>query len=551
MNPDGIAYLDMGEAYLEGDWPAAINGYWSPLYAWLLAVGMRIFDPPMALVFPTVHLVNLAIYLVALGCFGFFWGQLTRYHRWRSKEQGDLCLPRWMWLSLGYVLFVWSSLGLIEIWSVTPDMILSAWIYLAAGLILCIRVHRATWRTWGMLGAVLGLGYLSKAIMFPLSVVFLAAAWLSAGNRRRAMPLVLMSSVCFIVLASPFAVALSLAKGRPTFGDSGKLNYARYVNGLPDAHWQGEIANSGTPVHPTRRILQAPAVYEFATPVLGTYPPWYDPSYWYEGVILRFDLVAQISVLAESVLFYYELFFLQQGSLIVGMLTLYLMSRRRAFRFGEILRWWSLLLPVLIALAMYAVVYVEARYLGPFVVLLWADLLANVRIHNSPRSARLAAILSVVILLLMLANIAALNFEGLRAFAGWGRPSRSAISQPKPPAWPGEVAQALHELGIAPGDKVAIIGYGFDSFWAKLARVQIVAEMPGTEASLFWFGDASTRAEALRAFASAGAEAIVAESVPPAVSVVGWERVGQSGYHILLLGEQVDATTGAIARVPR
>ena len=29
VSPDGISYLDMGEAYLRGDWAMAVNGYWS------------------------------------------------------------------------------------------------------------------------------------------------------------------------------------------------------------------------------------------------------------------------------------------------------------------------------------------------------------------------------------------------------------------------------------------------------------------------------------------------------------------------------------------
>jgi len=32
MNPDGISYLDMGEALVRRDWQSAINAYWSPLF---------------------------------------------------------------------------------------------------------------------------------------------------------------------------------------------------------------------------------------------------------------------------------------------------------------------------------------------------------------------------------------------------------------------------------------------------------------------------------------------------------------------------------------
>jgi hypothetical protein len=38
MNADGIAYLDIGDAYLRGDWANAINPVWSPLYSWILGL---------------------------------------------------------------------------------------------------------------------------------------------------------------------------------------------------------------------------------------------------------------------------------------------------------------------------------------------------------------------------------------------------------------------------------------------------------------------------------------------------------------------------------
>src|SRR3954447_12337274 len=69
MNPDGIAYLDMGDAYVRGDWATAIRSHWSPLYAWLLGVWLRLVRPDAAAEFPLVHLVNLLIFVVAAAAF--------------------------------------------------------------------------------------------------------------------------------------------------------------------------------------------------------------------------------------------------------------------------------------------------------------------------------------------------------------------------------------------------------------------------------------------------------------------------------------------------
>src|SRR5438046_1802855 len=45
FDPEGISYLDMADAYRRGDWRVALVGNWSPLYSWLLALMMVVFDP--------------------------------------------------------------------------------------------------------------------------------------------------------------------------------------------------------------------------------------------------------------------------------------------------------------------------------------------------------------------------------------------------------------------------------------------------------------------------------------------------------------------------
>ncbi|NDJ14500.1 MAG: hypothetical protein EBY17_25445 [Acidobacteriia bacterium] len=45
MDPDGTAYADIARAWLCGDWGLALNGYWSPLYSWLLALIYGVVQP--------------------------------------------------------------------------------------------------------------------------------------------------------------------------------------------------------------------------------------------------------------------------------------------------------------------------------------------------------------------------------------------------------------------------------------------------------------------------------------------------------------------------
>jgi hypothetical protein len=97
----------------------------------------------------------------------------------------------------------------------------------------------------------------------------------------------------------------------------------------------------------------------------------------------------------------------------------------------------------------------------------------------------------------------------------------------------------LTELGVKPGDTVGVIGYAYDSFWARLARVKIVAEMFEAEAiDDLWQADESLRERVLQAFADAGVRAVVAEYVPQDVRLDGWHRVQNSNYYIYVLGEE-------------
>src|SRR5271170_6509852 len=69
MDPDGICYLDLGDAFFHRKWFDAVNGYWSPLYSWLLGSAMFLTKPSRQWEFPIVHVVNFIIYLAALAGF--------------------------------------------------------------------------------------------------------------------------------------------------------------------------------------------------------------------------------------------------------------------------------------------------------------------------------------------------------------------------------------------------------------------------------------------------------------------------------------------------
>jgi hypothetical protein len=522
-----MSYLDISAAFLDHGWRMLVNSQWSPLYPFLLSLALRALRPAPYWEFPAVHLMDFLIYAGALLCFHFFLAQLARYHRLRAQAlalTGDIHLPPASWILLGYSLFLWSSSVLImRLPAGAADMCVAGFVYLAAGLLLRIRMGLAGWGTFGLLGVVLAFGYFSKAAMFPMAFVFLGAAAFSSGSPRAAAPCVLLAASLFLSISAPFLAALSRAEGHPTFGEAGKFAYAWMVNGVPFVHWQGEPAGSGTPLHPTRKISASPPIYEFASPIQATYPPWVGQPYWLAGLVVRIDRDHQSRALLGNAKVYFNLF-LRQGALLACFLTLCLFSGRGRMLLRDIAAEWPLLIPALAALTMYAVVYVEWRYVGAYLVLLWLGAFSGLRLPGSPNNRRLLSCFTVAIASLIGAEIAGL------AFYDW---SANARTQQSHPHW--QVAQALHAMGVAPGDRVALIGLGRDAFWARLARVRIVSELPRESAEEFWAASDEVRSRALRAFASTGAKALVAENIPHYASTAGWRRLANSSCYARFL----------------
>src|SRR2546428_12912647 len=102
-----------------------------------------------------------------------------------------------------------------------------------------------------------------------------------------------------------------------------------------------------------------------------------------------------------------------------------------------------------------------------------------------------------------------------------------------------QIANGINSIKIQPGQPVGTII--FDSFrlaiehWARLAHVQIIAEIPNTASNTFATEDESRRRQVIEAFAKTGATAIVAERVPRNVTLPGWEQIGDTDYYVLKL----------------
>ena len=517
VSPDSISYIEIAWATARSGLHQVVNAYWSPLYPFLLSLVFRYLHPQVQWEFTAAHLLNFAVYVASLASFEMFLKELIlqRQTARESPEKSLAVPPRAVWI-WGYVFFLWASyFWLGPVW-VTPDLCVAVLVYLATTLLFRIWRDRGDWLVFAGLGVLLGLGYLAKGAMFPLSFVFLFSAfWLSrmAGACFRAAAFrVLLAAAVYAGFALPLILSLSAMKGRPTFGDAGRINYAEFVNrATRSVHWQGGPPGTGTPLHPTRKIFSDPAAYEFISPVQGSYPPWYDPSYWYDGARPHFSIRAQSGALFRASNMYLKIFS-KSGALWVVLLAVWV-ARRKALTWGKFAsRAGLVVLPSVAALVMYSLVLVEFRYVAPFALMLMLWMLARMRI-----------VMGADPQLLRRFHLAVKLATALTVAWAVGRDLYAAIRNR--PYEPWVVAQQLHAMGIPPGTDVGYIGTGLDAYWAHLAGVRIIVEIPDIEQARFVAADAARRQQVLALFSSVGARAVVTRNADAANPTDGWRQI--------------------------
>lgn len=516
LEDDSTSYLELADAFAKADWRSGVNAHWSPLFPLWISLFLRVLRPAPGWEIPVVHLAHFGAWLIALAAFDYLL---------RTMIAGDFRSHAACLLGFGYAMLLWLKTsgfigGLVE---PNPDLFVLAACLVAAALLVRIRSGTAGWTTFAGLGAVLGLGYLAKTILFPLAFVFLAGALVAMRGQPQAVKRFVLAALVFVAIALPWIAALSSSKGRLTFGDAGKLNYAWYVNGVPkEIHWQGLPPGNGIPQHPTRRLLEGLPLFEFATPFRATYAPWYDPSYWYEGLEIRFHPRDQLRVLLHNLRQYWHWFLNEQAVLVLCVLALALAAPNWRVAARGVASQWVLILPAVAGYGLYALVLVHERYSGPFFVLFWLGLFCAL----GPLSAVTRLVAAALVIVVALRTGEAAAYQLLRR--------TPAVN------WNWQVAEDLHRLGLRPGDPIATIGINMAPGWARLARLRIIAEiptqiLPGEPRDYRSAGERQQR-RMVDAFASTGARIIVSGELPFDSPIPGWQSLGHTRLYTFTLG---------------
>jgi hypothetical protein len=464
VNPDGVAYFDVADTWLQRGWFAAIHTHRSPIFPILLASANRILHLSPYYESTVAHGVAFAMYCVAFLALEFLLTQL-----------GNSIL---VWLA--YVLFLWACNFATETGPavLTPDLLVAAAVFLAAALLVRIANGTRDWTSYAALGVTLGLGYLSKEAMLPIGAFLLIAAAIAGG--RRALPRAAFAAALFAAIACFYVVPLSMKLGRFSAGETSRYN------------WIIWIGSTGRAVHPKPILFRAPSIEGYqdaASP--GSYAVADDWRYWLEGKRPSFDLRAVLLNVRHGIGAYSEIFRspLQFALLVVFLSLLFLSSNRR----GVLRRYWFLTLPSIATLAMFAVVLVLPRYVAPSIVVLWLGLFAGLEGEVRQAATRMIAAAAVAVVLLL-----ATSRETL---------SELQVLMQRPVHQDWLVAERLRQAGIRPGDHVVVLDDAVNCYWARLADVRVAGH--GLVAHEFRAATAARQEAAEEALQRLGIRAIV------------------------------------------
>ena len=514
MNPDGMSYVDIASNAVRGGPGQLINGYWSPGYPAVLAVFLTVFRPSLEGAYPVVHFANFCIFGLVMLSFAFFLKQWVA--SWDAK--GD---PRdadaWL-VPFGFSVFLWHTMELIGMAAVVPDLCVAGVVFLAAGILCRVSISRGGLANYAALGAILGLGYYFKSAMFPIGLLGLAVFWIMPPTRLVRRRYIAFAALSFLIVTAPLAVALSFQSGKPTIGETGRLNYVWFVNRFHLHTGWTEAGEHGTPLHPPRKLMQKPELLEFAEPVSGTFPLWYDPGYWYAGVKAEFDWRQQWAVITDNAQAYLQLLRFMNALLAGAFLLAVLVLRDRKFAKPE-RRWaWQLAWPLSV-ISVYWLVFIDPRYVAPFCVVFWLAVYGILmsRVAATPRKVIVAAVIAIMLIpsMVVAGTIARFKF----ADASEGEPQQQAAAD-------------LQAMGLRKGDRVAIVGEGFEAYYAQIAGLKIVAQLPGEEE--FRSLDPSALESVTAHLRALRVTALIAKERPLHAAPADWRAVaGSSGYSVL------------------
>ena len=555
IDGDAVSYMDIADLIRSHDWAGVVNAYWHPLYPAALAVGQILIHPTRFAELNAYYMVNFGIFLLEMLAVVAFTDALTALRDARasasdSRNTGFL-LDRYALRYLGLALLVIASQRELTIGKVRPDALLQA--LLLFGIAALLR-HLATAKLHyaAFMGLALGLAYLTKsfALIFTLFAILTMMVFRWLWLRHAPVRIVAAGAVallCFGLVAGPYVAALSRQKGRLDLGDSGSLNYAWFIDGTDRAHLQnGHPEQCGTAEvhlrHPEKVLMTSPLVLSYKQIPYGTYPDWFDASYWNDQIKPHFNARGEAHAVTFNIKITFRYLLNHPETLVLFAVFLLLGARPDLCRRLTGNGFW--IVPLLLGIAIWAIyglVIVEERYVTAGFLLIALTLFASLRPLSSSRSTQLASTASVIALLAALFA----SGESLRIVLDMRRyisAAGYARGWYDPDTF--NAAQGLKDIGLSSGDGIACVGTRAcltDYYWARLAGVRILTEIYQPDPPLYVSLTALPNLnQAIEAARQNGAKVLVGYFDPGTMTgttplTAGWRRLGSSSFYALFL----------------
>jgi hypothetical protein len=559
MDGDAMAYMDIADLMRSQHWAGVVNAYWHPLYPALLAVAQRVFHTTRMNEVHAYYVLNCVIFLASVGAMLVFVSALDKLRKrmWPSADQnagaGPLLGVNALRL-LGVALLVIAAQRELSVGKIRPDALLQA-LMLAAFAMLLQALATESLIFAPLMGLFFGLAYLTKSFAFLIALLTIALmvvfqGWLQRRRPARVAVAGGLALLVFAAVAGPYIAALSKQKHRFDFGDSGALNYAWYVSGTDKMHiepWMTKSFGSASVklVHPEVQLLAQPGIYSYRAEPYGTYPAWFDPTYFHERIVPIFNAKRLLHRDVRNGVLSFR-YVLNHPEALILLALLLVCGARFGLRDWRRTAFW--LPPVVLGVAIwgiYGLVNIEERYvtLAYLVVILpvFATLQTPTRMARSevPWLRRGAAAMVALLAFLALGETLRVSLDERRNESGAGLPA----------AWYSPqmygAAKALNALGVGHGDEIACMGTIAclnDPYWMRLADVRVLTEVynPDAKHLLEEFEGLPNRQQVDEVLKAQGAKVVVAAFDPGEMTgrtpaSAGWVRLGESNLYALPL----------------
>ena len=577
LDGDGMAYMDVADLIRAHHWAGVVNAYWHPLYPALLAIAQTIFHTTRANELHAYYILNYIIFLASVVAMLAFVSALAKLRlRLGARPESEASDPppfgnvssllnKEGLQLLGVGLLVIATGRELSMATIRPDALLQALMLAAFAMLLQSFASESLLYAPAM-GFFFGLAYLTKSFAFLIALITIALMMLFQAwvQRRKPVRVIAAGALAFIVfaaIAGPYVGALSKQKHRFDFGDSGALNYAWYVSGTVKMHIEPSMtADFGSAkvnlIHPEQQLLAQPGIYSYRAEPYGTYPAWFDPTYFHERIVPVFSAsrlihrdVRNIVLSFRYLLNHPEAWILLALLLACGARFGFIPVRAGLHHWRRSVFW---LPPIALGLAIwgiYGLVNIEERYVTLAYLLIVLPIFAALLFdgHRIPWPHYTAAAMVAVLAFLALGETLRVALDNRRNESGAGLPA--AWVQPNIV----EAAKGLNALGVGSGDPIACMGTIAclnDPYWMRLANVRVLTEVynPDAKHLLEEYEGLPNRQQVENVLKAQGAKVVVAAFDPGEMTgrtpaSAGWIRLGESTLYALPLNVAAPAPT--------